>query len=69
MRPLLKGPLNNLVYLDLSNTEITASTLEGLMGVKMAELRVLALNSNKLNKKAMESIGKLQAKKLSTLSL
>ena len=44
LRPLLKGPLNNLVYLDLSNTEITASTLEGLMGVKMAELRVLALN-------------------------
>lgn len=67
--PLLKGQLNNLVYLDLSNTEITSSTVEGLVGVKMTELRILALNKNKLDKRAMESIGKLQAKKLYALSL
>lgn len=65
----MKEALNNVVYLDLSNTDITAATVDALVGVKMSELRILALNKNKLDKKAMESIGKLQAKKLYALSL
>jgi hypothetical protein len=61
LRPLLNSDLNNLRYLELTNSEITDSSIEGLSMARLKYLNFLILDQNRLGKKAMESLRKIKS--------